>query len=216
MIIGLINQKGGVGKTTLSVNIAHELTRRNAKVLLVDADPQQSALAWSEARESALPFDVVGFAKNSLARDLPSLAAKYDHTVIDSPPRVTELARACIIASDIVIIPCTPSPYDIWASEETVDLIKEAMIYKPTLFPLFAINLRIINTAMGHDVFSILESFQIPVLLNSVCRRIIFAESAASGQTVFDMEPEGKAAQEVLAMVNEIFMLYEKPEITTT
>ncbi|HQZ87440.1 MAG TPA: ParA family partition ATPase [Gammaproteobacteria bacterium] len=208
MIIGMLNQKGGVGKTTLSVNIAHELIRKNphVKVLVVDSDPQQSALNWSEVREKSPPFDIIGFAKKSLHRDLPSVASNYDFIVIDGPPRVTELARSCIMASDIIIIPCTPSPYDIWASSETVNLINESRIYKEKLKSVFAINRRIINTAIGRDVAEALEDLKTPVLKSHVSQRVIFAESAASGMTVFDMEPEGKAAQEITNLVNEILI----------
>ena len=209
MIIGLLNQKGGVGKTTLSISIAHEFARRNPlkRVLVVDADPQQSALSWSEVREKTPPFHVIGFSKKSLHRDLPPIATGYDFVIIDGPPRVTELARSCIMASDIVIIPCTPSPYDIWASAETVELIKEASVYKEKLKGVFAINRKIVNTAMGRDVVEALNQMELPVLKSHISQRIIFAETAASGLTVFDMEPEGKAAQEIGAVVEEVATL---------
>ena len=209
MIIGILNQKGGVGKTTLSISIAHELTRRSpdGKTLVVDSDPQQSSLMWSEVRESAPPFDIIGFSKKSLHRDLPSIAENYKFIVIDGPPRVTELARSCIMASDIIIIPCTPSPYDIWASSETVNLINESRIYKEKLKSVFAINRKIINTAIGRDVVEALGELKIPSLKSHVCQRVIFAKSAASGMTVFDMEPEGKAAQEIINLVDELLHL---------
>lgn len=206
MIIGMLNQKGGVGKTTLSVSIAHELARRNKSedVLLVDADPQQSSLNWSEVRESKLPFAVIGMAKKSLHRDLPAIGKNYSHIIIDGPPRVTELARSCIMAADIVIIPCTPSPYDIWASEETVQLVKEATIYKENLKYFFTINRKISNTAIGRDVVDVLNSMEMRVLTSHICQRVIFAEAAASGKTVFDLEPESKASEEIENLVNEI------------
>src|SRR5690349_21753562 len=102
-VIGVLNQKGGVGKTTLSVSIAHELARKckDDSVLVADADPQQSSLNWSEVREGLLPFTVIGFSKKSLHRDLPPLAKNYNYIVIDGPPRVTEVGRSCIMASDI-------------------------------------------------------------------------------------------------------------------
>ncbi len=209
MIIGFLNQKGGVGKTTLSVTIAHELVRRypQSKVLVVDSDPQQSSLSWSEVRESAPPFNVIGFAKKSLHRDLPPIAAGYDFIIIDGPPRATDLARSCIMASDIVIVPCTPSPYDIWASSETVNLITEANIYKGKLKGIFAINRKITNTAIGRDVVDALGDLKLPVFKSHICQRVIFAEAAASGLTVFDMEPEGKAAQEIIRLVDELLEL---------
>ena len=206
MIIGMLNQKGGVGKTTLSVSIAHELARKNTPedVLLVDADPQQSALSWSEVRENKLPFAVIGLAKKSLHRDLPAIGKNYKHIIIDGPPRVTELARSCIMAADIVIIPCTPSPYDIWASEETIQLVKEAAVYKENLKYCFVINRKIANTAIGRDVVDVLNSMEMKVLTAHVCQRVIFAEAAASGKTVFDLEPESKASEEIEKLVNEI------------
>jgi len=206
MIIGMLNQKGGVGKTTLSVSIAHELARRNPleDVLLVDADPQQSALTWSEVRENKLPFAVIGLAKKSLHRDLPAIGKNYKHIIIDGSPRVTELARSCIMASDIVAIPCTPSPYDIWASEETVQLVKEAAVYKEKLKCCFVINRKIVNTAMGRDVVDVLSGMEVEVLKSHVCQRVIFAEAAASGNTVFDFDPESKASNEITKLVTEL------------
>jgi chromosome partitioning protein len=212
MIIGILNQKGGVGKTTLSVSIAHELARRGVAddVLVVDADPQQSSLNWSEVREGKLPFAVIGFSKKSLHRDLPSIAKNYKHVIIDGPPRVTELARSCIMASDLVLVPCTPSPYDVWASSETVDLIKEALVYKEKLKGVFAINRKIANTAIGRDVVELLNDMELPILNSHISQRVIFAEAAGSGKTVFDVEAEGKAANEIIALVNEILMLGDK------
>ena len=209
MIIGILNQKGGVGKTTLSACIAHELARRSSadEVLVVDSDPQQSSLNWSEVREGKLPFAVIGFSKKSLHRDLPPIAKNYKYVIIDGPPRVTELARSCIMASDLVLIPCTPSPYDIWASSETVELVKEATLYKEKLKGVFAINRKITNTAIGRDVVDALKDMELPVLSAHINQRVIFAEAAASGKTVFDIEPEGKAANEIIALVDEILKL---------
>ena len=206
MIIGVLNQKGGVGKTTLSLSIAHELARRTSAddVLVVDSDPQQSALNWSEVREIKLPFTVIGFSKKSLHRDLPPIAKNYTHVVIDGSPRVTELARSCIMASDLVVVPCTPSPYDIWASTETIELIKEATIYKEKLKGVFTINRKIANTAIGRDVVEMLNGMELPVLSSHITQRVIFAESAATGKTIFDVEPEGKAASEISLLVDEL------------
>ena len=212
MILGILNQKGGVGKTTLSISIAHELARRSSVdgILVVDSDPQQSSLNWSEVREVKLPFTVIGLSKKSLHRDLPPIARNYKHIIIDGPPRVTELARSCIMASDLVLVPCTPSPYDIWASLETVELIKEANIYKEKLKGAFIINRKIANTAIGRDVVDALKGMDIPVLNSHITQRVIFAEAAASGKTVFDIEPEGKAASEVITLVDEILELGDK------
>ncbi len=130
MIIGVLNQKGGADKTTIAVNLAAVCARVGHKVLLVDADPQGSALVWSSAREADPIFTVVGMAKPTLHRDLPELAAKYNAVLIDGAPRTSELDRAAILASDLVMIPVQPSPYDVWATAESVRPIAEAQQFK--------------------------------------------------------------------------------------
>lgn len=204
MIISVQNQKGGVGKTTLAVHICHALAIRGALVLLVDADPQGSARDWVAAREEQPPFQVVGLDRPTIHRDLPAMLKNYDHVVIDGPPRVTDLARSAIIAADLVLIPVQPSPYDVWAAQEVINLVREASVFKEKLKSAFVINRKIVNTAIGRDVAEALSSYELPVLKSQICQRVSFAESAASGQTVLETDPKGLAAQEVITLVQEL------------
>jgi chromosome partitioning protein len=209
MIYAFLNQKGGVGKTTLSLHVASALAR-SKRVLLIDADPQQSAMKWSTVRSGRVDFAVIGMAKATLHKEIVSLGANYDHVVIDGPPRVTELARSIIIASDVVVIPVQPSPFDVWAAAETVDLIKEARIYKENLKAVIAINRKIVNTAIGRDVREALASLEVPILDADVAQRVGFAEAVAGGQTVLDTDPDGTAAREVISLVRELVNLHEQ------
>jgi len=207
MIIALLNQKGGVGKTTLAVHIAEAISRTGKSVLLVDADPQGSALDWSENRPDNPSFPVIGLPKANLHKELPALAKNYDVVLIDGPPRVNEIARAAIMASDIVLIPVQPSPYDVWAAKEIVDLLQEASAFKDNLKSAFVINRKISNTAIGRDVGEALAGYSLPVLKASICQRVAFAESAAQGLTVMDVEPNGSAAKEIEKLTRELLEL---------
>jgi chromosome partitioning protein len=204
MIIGVLNQKGGVGKTTLSVNIAAALTRSGARVLLIDADPQGSSLDWSAARKGAPLFSVVGLPRASVHKEIGEIGKGYDHIIIDGPPRVTDLARSAILASDLVLIPVQPSPYDIWAADEVVKLIQEAAIYKENIKSVFVVNRKIANTAIGRDVGDALASYPIPLLAASITQRVIYAEAAAQGKAVFEIDADGPATAEIDALVAEI------------
>ena len=145
MVLAFLNQKGGVGKTTLAVHVAAALARRSTKVLLIDADPQGSALDWAACRSAAVLFPVIGLPKPTLHKEIPAHLPHYDYILIDGPPRVNDLARSAIMAADFVVIPVQPSPYDVWAAKDIVDLIGEAAIYHENIKSAFVINLSLIH-----------------------------------------------------------------------
>jgi chromosome partitioning protein len=211
MIIGVLSQKGGVGKTTIAINIAATLARAEYRVLLVDADPQGSATGWSGARERPPLFPVVGMAKPTLHRELPEIAKDYDMVVIDGAPRSNELTRSAILASDLILIPVQPSAFDVWAGSETVDLIREAQIFKPDIRAAFVVNRKIVNTAVGRDVFEALAQFQdIPVLPTAIHQRVIFAENTGTGLSVIEASPNSEAAREIMTLVRDLMNKQEK------
>jgi chromosome partitioning protein len=203
LIISVINQKGGVGKTTLAISLAAAFAGRKLRVILVDADPQGSALDWVAVRGKDTPFAAVGIPKPILHLELPKLAKDYDMMVIDGPPRIYEVARSAVMASDAVLIPVLPSQFDVWAAEESVKLLEECAVYKKDLKAAFVINRKIANTAIGRDVAKALKQYPLPILTTVICQRVAFAESAR-GRTVLEIDPESSASKEIQALAKEV------------
>ena len=204
MIISFLNQKGGVGKTTLAIHIADSLSRKDKKVLLVDADPQASALDWAENSDNGNRFSVVGLPKKTLRSELRTIETDYDYVIVDGPPRVHEIAMAAIAASDLIVIPVQPSPFDVWSLKDIVDLVNEVKTINEHLKTVLVINRKIVNTAIGRDVVNALADYNFPILTTAICQRVAYAESIALGQTVLNTNSDMKASEEIQALTNEI------------
>jgi chromosome partitioning protein len=207
MIVALLNQKGGVGKTTLALHLAGEWARKGKRVLVIDADPQASALDWSaqRARRSAARlFGVVGLARDTLHREAPELACNADHIVIDGPPRVAALMRSALLAADLVLIPAQPSPFDGWASGETLTLIEEARAFRPRLAARFVLNRCPVGTVIARTTAAALADHDPPALGSRIGQRVAFADAARSGRLVAELDSARKAAREIAALAAEI------------
>ena len=197
-VIAVLNQKGGSGKTTIATHLARALQLDGASVLLVDSDPQGSARDWAAVQDDN-PVTVVGIDRPTIDRDLKAIGHK-DFVVIDGAPQAADLAVSAIKAASFILIPVQPSPYDIWASEEVVKLIEEARIYKENLKATFVVNRKIANTAIGRDVGEALAAYSVPALDVGVTQRVVFAEAAAQGKSVHEIDKDGPAANEIEAV----------------
>lgn len=198
MIVAFINQKGGVGKTTLALNLAGEWAGKGKRVTLIDADPQGSALDWSQQRSRK------GMARNTLHREAPELARDADHIVIDGPPRVAGLMRSALLAADLVLIPVQPSPFDGWASAEMLALVAEARIYRPELTARFVLNRCAARTVLARETAEALADHDPPALAATIGQRVAFAAAAQSGRLVCELEDATAAAGEITALTHEI------------
>jgi chromosome partitioning protein len=207
LIIALLNQKGGVGKTTLATHLAGQLASAGRRTVLIDADPQASALDWSQRRaQNGMPrlFGVIGLARETLHQEVPEIAKTVDDVVIDGPPRVTALARSAVLAAHLVLIPVQPSPYDVWASADVVALIAEARIFKPSLLAAFVISRAVVGTIIGRDVRSAVKAHGLPVVGPGISQRVVFAESVATGRLVREIDPRSAATREIAAFASAL------------
>jgi len=207
MIVALLNQKGGVGKTTLALHLAGQWASEGKRVTVIDADPQGSALDWSEQRaREGHPrlFGVVGLARDTLHREAPELARDVDHVVIDGPPRVAGLMRSALLATDVVLIPVQPSPLDGWASAEMLSLLGEARIYRPELAARFVLNRCSARTVIARETAAALADHDPPVLAAAIGQRIGFAEAAQSGRLASELGHAQIAASEIAALAAAI------------
>lgn len=205
-VIAVLNQKGGAGKTTIATHLARALQLRGSDILLVDSDPQGSARDWAAVREDQT-VPVVGIDRPTIERDLKQIAEK-EYVVIDGAPQAHDLAVSAIKAADLVLIPVQPSPYDIWATSDLVELVKQRIeITDGKLQAAFVVSRAIKGTKIGSEVNEALTGYDLPILETRITQRVIYPVSAASGSTVLDEEPNSEASSEIKALVEEILQI---------
>jgi len=203
-VIAFLNQKGGAGKTTIATNVASQLKSEGYKVVIADSDPQGSARDWGAVDENN-DVTVLGMDRDSLTKDVAAIKVHYDFVIIDGAPQAQELAVAAIKAADTIFIPVQPSPYDIWACNDLVDLIKARQeVTDGTPKSAFIISRAIVNTIVGREIKKTLADFGLPTLERVTSQRVPFVDSAALGSTPLKTDPESKAAFEIKMLTREI------------
>lgn len=207
MILALCGQKGGSGKTTTAESVTSELVARGKRVLLVDADPQGTAKTWADvAAENghSCPKVVLMGANMHQPGQLARLISDYDVTVIDCPPRHSEIQRAALMVADLAVLPCGPSAHDAWAMAESVELVNDAAQLRPGFRAFALITRKAANTIIGQGAREALASCGIPVLRSELHHRVAYQEAPAYGLGVAQYAPADAAAAEVRALVDEL------------
>ena len=196
-VIAVANQKGGVGKTTLAMNMAAGLARRGS-CIVVDADPQRSATMWIELSDSlkGFPAKVVP-AEDEIKKQIIQLQTEFDYIVVDCPPEIkSNSTMSAIEISQVLLIPLLPSPMDLWASTRIEELIKRVQRANPTISAFVVLNQIEPRSAMSRGMDDALQEINIPVLPHRMSRRASYRTAALEGCSVYDLGYRGQVASE--------------------
>ena len=203
-VVAIVNQKGGTGKTTLSINLASAFAELHP-TLLLDADPQGSALDWADSRSTPqMNLDARELLSGDLLRDLRNLARSYDWIIIDGPPGIGRTSAEAVRVADMVLIPSKPSPLDVWACADIVEAVKARQRTTGGLpRAAFVITMARPRTLLVRQVETALAEYGIPALNARTTERVAYPTTTIEGKSVLDGR-DRTAQQEILAMRDEI------------
>lgn len=205
-VLSVVNQKGGTGKTTISVNLAACFATEGTEVLLVDADAQHSAMDWKADRPQQLPnIHALHLPEKNLHREVQNLKQKYDLVIIDGGGRVTATARAAAASADFIVIPTLPSKLDMLSTEEFIDtVINEVRAIKPDIAGGIILNQLQKGTVIATAAIDHLGQLGYPFFDNVLHLYVAYREAAATGKSVIEYDQKSKAAIEMSAFFQEL------------
>ncbi len=203
-VIALVGNKGGAGKTTLSVNLAAGLAKQTS-IAVVDADPQGSALQWRAFSENENSTPVYE-ANEHLEAQARELLQDYQYVVFDCPPSVHAPQTTSVLKfSDLALIPVQPSPMDLWATIHIEEAVSQAREFNESLRAMLVINQLEMRTTLSRLVREAVSEIGLPVADTALRRRAIYRSSALEGKSVFDMGRRGAdAVSELELLIEEI------------
>lgn len=209
-IICLLAQKGGSGKSTISVHLAAELAAQHPhlNVAVCDCDPQASASTWIRRGNGAAGITVHQVAGDGEGKTLKAEieALGKDIIILDLPPALESIALRAAIRSHLILIPVLPSIIDLAATSGAVAVAQEAIELNFSKKFLLIPNRVQMNTAVGRELRSVLQKWG-PVSEVTLCQRIAYSESAAHGLGITQFAPESPAAQEMKLLGEEVTRL---------
>jgi chromosome partitioning protein len=196
-IIAIISQKGGSGKTTLALHLAAAAEAVNKSTAVIDLDPQASATGWKDSRAKETPV-VSSFTHTRLAQGLQAARnGGAELVILDTAPHADAPAMSAARVADLILIPCRPGILDLRAIGPTADLVKLAQ--KPAFVVLNAMPPR--ATQLLNDARAAVEVHGLTVAPVSLQQRAAFSHALTAGQIAQEYEPEGKAAEEITALL---------------
>ena len=203
-IIAIVGNKGGAGKTTLSVNLAAGISQQSS-IAVIDADPQGSSLQWRAIAGDNVHFPVYA-PTFSLKQQAQSYAKQNDYVLIDCPPSVQAPQTISVLEfADIALIPVQPSPIDLWATVHIEKAISEAKETNSELSALLVINQLESRTTLSKLVREVLDEIALPVANTAIRRRAIYRNSALEGKSVFGVGKRGAdAVEELNLLIQEV------------
>jgi len=213
IIIAIANGKGGVGKSTVSINLAGALAKPSSPVFLVDADPQGTSTEWFEARKNQpnyqsqenLEASSTPWSSGDLTTKLERLDKKFSFILIDCGPANDKTMRTAFALSDFAIIPVTPSPFDIRSVKKTIDMVKDGQASGAVkIKPYLLISRKIVGTTLGREAHEVLVTLDVPILKTEISQRIALCEAGILGQTIQEYAPESQAAIEFKNLSKEV------------
>lgn len=197
--VAVISQKGGSGKTTLSINLAIAATETQKQAVIIDLDPQQSATRWARLRKAEQPVIVPGHGPNLADLVARAEAAGADFVFIDTAPKSESAALAAAKLADLVLIPCQPSSLDLDAIADTVNIV--ALAKRPAAFVLNAVRT---SSSLAEDAEEALSAYPIPLAPVRIVSRVVYVRSLAEGKGVPEFAPHSPAAREIAALFSFI------------
>jgi chromosome partitioning protein len=210
-IIALINQKGGCGKSTTAIHFTYWLaTKKKKKVLLVDADAQQSSSQWLSGMELPIPYKVVQ-TPDDLLEQIPELAPECDWLLVDGPASLAEATRAILFRADLAVIPVQPTGVDLRSASDAVRLIKQAQSVRsgsPTAAVFLSRAVK--GTKLKDEALALLgKTPEVTVLKTVIHQKQAIADTSGQSATVWDLpsRPASESAREYERLFKEILAL---------